>query len=84
MTFPKDPNDRVPRGDKNRRISLGLDSDDMAAAAGITVEQLHDYEFTQPDHGFSIEIAQRVGATLERLEAVRESIADNGPVPSDG
>jgi hypothetical protein len=69
MTLPPDPHDRMPRGDKNRRISLGIDRDAMAAMIGITTEQLHDYEFTQPDKHFDVEIAQQVGATLERLEA---------------
>jgi hypothetical protein len=69
MTLPPDPHDRMPRGDKNRRISLGIDRDAMAAMIGITTEQLHDYEFTQPDEHFDVEIAQQVGATLERLEA---------------
>ena len=69
MTLPPDPHDRMPRGDKNRRISLGIDRDAMAAMIGITTEQLHDYEFTQPDKNFDVEIAQQVGATLERLEA---------------
>lgn len=68
MTFPRDPRDRMPRGDKNRRISLGIDRDVMAAQAGVSVEQLHDYEFTQPDKHFDLDVARRVGATLERLE----------------
>jgi hypothetical protein len=70
MTFPQDPQDRMPRGDKNRRISLGIDRDTMAKALGITPEQLHDYEFTQPDKHFDAEIARRVGPMLERLEAI--------------
>ena len=72
MTFPRDPRDRVPRGDKNRRIEMGVDRDVMAATVGITTEQLHDYEFTQPDKHFDLDIARRVGATLERLEAAGE------------
>ena len=49
MVFPRNPHDRVPRGDKNRRLSLGLSRDEFAAAARVSVEQLHDYEHTQPD-----------------------------------
>lgn len=68
MTFPRDPRDRMPRGDKNRRIEMGIDREEMAAAAGVPVEVLHAYEFTQPDHSFDLEVARRVGAALERLE----------------
>lgn len=82
MTFPHDPHDRIPRGDKNRRLSLGASREEMAAAAGITVEQLHDYEHTQPDRHFSFAVANRVGAALEHLEATRIPLVYNGPVPS--
>ena len=78
MTFPSDPHERLPRGDRNRRISLGVTREEMASAAGITVEQLHDYEHTQPDRRF---IARRVGAALETLEATRTPRVYNGPVP---
>ena len=81
MTFPSDPHERVPRGDKNRRLSLGIDQAVMAAAAGVSREALHDYEFTQPDHHFDIRVARRVGVTLERLEASGEPLVENGPVP---
>jgi hypothetical protein len=70
MTFPQDPADRQPKGDHNRRLSLGLDPEQFAAAAGITVDELRDYESTWPDHAFSPMIAERVGEALERLEAV--------------
>lgn len=83
MTFPHDPHDRMPRGDKNRRLSLGASREEMAAAAGISVEELHDYEHTQPDRHFASGIAERVGAALERLEASRVPHVANGPVPHD-
>jgi hypothetical protein len=70
MTFPSDPHQRVPRGDKNRRVALGIDCGAMAEAAGITVQQLHSYEFTQPDRAFSVTTARRVGTALERFEAM--------------
>lgn len=70
MTFPTDPTQRQPKGDHNRRLSLGLDPEQFASAAGITVEELREYEGTWPDHEFSPMIAQRVGDALERLEAV--------------
>jgi hypothetical protein len=70
MTFPTDPAQRQPKGDHNRRLSLGLDPEQFAAAAGITVEELRDYENTWPDHEFSPMIAQRIGEALERLEAM--------------
>lgn len=70
MTFPADPTQRQPKGDHNRRLSLGLDPEQFASAAGITVEELREYESTWPDHEFSPMIAQRVGDALERLEAV--------------
>ena len=83
MTFPNDPHDRLPRGDKNRRLSLGASREEMAAAAGISVEELHDYEHTQPDRHFRFDVAERVGAALELLEATRVAHVLNGPVPHD-
>ncbi|WP_197279418.1 DUF2934 domain-containing protein [Devosia sp. A16] len=92
MTFPANPAERQPKGDHNRRLSLGLDPESFAAAAGITVEELKDYENTWPDHEFSPMVAERVGEALERLEnqlpnseaagirQVREGDAVDGPV----
>lgn len=65
-----DPADRQPKGDHNRRIAMGLDVDQFAAEAGVTTEQLREYEMTSPDHDFDVEVARRVGYTLERLENV--------------
>lgn len=61
--------DRQPKGDHNRRVALGIDADEFARRAGITAEELHDYEFTSPDHHFDPEVAARVGETLAVLEA---------------
>jgi hypothetical protein len=83
MTFPHDPHNRLPRGDKNRRLSLDVTREELAATAGITVEQLHDYEHTQPDKHFSFAIASKVGAALEQLEATHIPRVANGPVPRD-
>ena len=83
MTFPRDPHNRLPRGDKNRRLSLGVSNEEMAATVGITVEELHEYEHTQPDRRFSLEIARRVGAALERFEATHVPLVYNGPVPHE-
>jgi hypothetical protein len=69
MTFPADPAAREPKGDHNRRLSLGMDPDMFAVEAGISVEALREYEETGPDHPFDIEVARRVGEALERLEA---------------
>ena len=69
MTFPVDPEAREPKGDHNRRLSLGMDPDMFAVEAGISVEALREYEETGPDHPFDLEIARRIGETLERLEA---------------
>lgn len=65
-----DPAERQPKGDHNRRLALKLDADVFAAEAGITVDELKSYEFTPPDGTFDIEIARRIGAALDRLEAV--------------
>lgn len=70
MIFPIDSSARQPKGDHNRRLSLGLDPDQFALEAGVTTEALREYERTGPDHDFDGEVAQRVGAALERLEAV--------------
>lgn len=83
MTFPLDPRLRLPRGDKNRRLSLGVSRDTMAAAVGILPEQLRQYEFTQPDHSFDPALADRIGATLEYLEATITPRVSNGPVPDE-
>jgi hypothetical protein len=69
MTIPANPAERSPKGDHNRRLALGLGPEDFALAAGITAEQLKDYENTWPDHEFDAVVAQRVGEALERLEA---------------
>jgi hypothetical protein len=63
------PTMREPKGDHNRRLSLGLEPDDFAREAGVTVDQLRDYERTAPDHDFDLEVARRVGEALDRLEA---------------
>ena len=81
MTFPANPQERSPKGDHNRRLSLGIEADDFAAQAGITVQELHDYESTGPDHEFRADIADAVGTTLEYAEAQRAGMVDNGPKP---
>lgn len=68
MTLPIAPAERQPKGDHNRRLSLGLDPEQFATAAGVTVEALGEYERTGPDHDFDLVVAQRVGEALERLE----------------
>ena len=69
MAFPIDPNQRQPKGDHNRRLALGLEPDVFAREAGVTLEQLRQYELTGPDQDFDLEVAERVGVALERLEA---------------
>ncbi|GHA13093.1 hypothetical protein GCM10007989_04580 [Devosia pacifica] len=69
MPTPINPADRVPKGDHNRRLDLGLELEQLAAEAGVTPDQLHEYETTSPDHDFDTSVAERVGAALERLEA---------------
>jgi hypothetical protein len=61
---------RQPKGDHNRRLSLGITAECFAAEAGIPIEALGDYERTGPDHRFDAEVARRVGQTLDQLEAV--------------
>jgi len=47
-----------------------MDLDAFATEAGISPEELKQYEMTLPDTGgFDLEVARRVGAALERLEA---------------
>lgn len=70
MSTPTDPVEREPRGDRNRRISLGLEPEQFAAEAGISVDDLRAYESAADDHMFSPIIAQRVGEALDRLEQV--------------
>ena len=68
MPYPPDPSEREPKGDHNRRLALGVDLEDFAAEAGITPDQLKTYELTMPDESFDLDVAQRIGAALERLE----------------
>jgi hypothetical protein len=81
MTFPANPGDRSPKGDHNRRLSLGLELDAFAAEAGVTPDELRAYEFTDVDGSFDAAIADRIGRTLERLEAAGIAKIDNGPSP---
>jgi hypothetical protein len=63
------PTMREPKGDHNRRLALGLGPETFAAEAGVTVEELREYELTSPDQDFDPEVARRVGEALDRLEA---------------
>ena len=63
------PTQREPKGDHNRRLSLGLDLDEFALEAGVSSKELFDYEMTLPDDDFDLEVARKVGAALDRLEA---------------
>ncbi len=78
------PTERQPKGDHNRRLVLGIDPDAFAAEAGITTEQLREYERTSPDHRFDAEVARRVGETLERLEAVLPNFETTRAKPAAG
>ncbi len=69
MTYPQDPSRRQPKGDHNRRLALGLEPEALAAEAGVTTEELREYERTRPDGNFDETVAGRIGAALERLEA---------------
>lgn len=73
--LPEDvpPTRRQPKGDHNRRLALFLEPEAFAAEAGITVEELRDYERTGPDGQFDLEVARRIGEALDRLEAVTPS-----------
>lgn len=81
MSFPNDANLRSPKGDHNRRLALDIDPEVFAAEAGISPEDLRKYELTSPDGDFDLFVAQRVGHTLERLEATLSPTVDNGPPP---
>jgi hypothetical protein len=65
----QDSSMRQPKGDHNRRLALGMDIEAFAAEAGLTREQVHEYEMTSPDHKFDGDVARRYGAALDRLEA---------------
>ena len=78
------PTERQPKGDHNRRLALGIDPDAFAAEAGVTTEQLREYERTSPDHRFDAAVAQRVGETLDRLEAVLPNFETTRAKPAPG
>lgn len=69
MPMPLDPAMREPKGDHNRRLALGMDMEAFATRAGVSSEDLRKYEMTGPDEDFDLMVADRVGTTLERLEA---------------
>lgn len=75
---------RQPKGDHNRRLSLGIDAGRFAAEAGITREALRDYENTGPDHRFDARIALRIGETLDRLETVLPNSQTGRQTAADG
>lgn len=84
VTLSKDgvpATERQPKGDHNRRLALGMDVDTFALEAGVTPQQLRDYEQTWPDHAFDTEVAARIGSALDRLEADAPSTQKvvNGP-----
>lgn len=66
--IPNDPAHRQPKGDHNRRLSLGIEINEFARVAGLTPEQVYEYEMTSIDHEFDVEVAQRYGQALDRLE----------------
>jgi hypothetical protein len=59
---------RDPIGDHNRRLSLGMDIEPFAAEAGVSPDELRGYELTPAGSDFDLEVADRVGTALERLE----------------
>ena len=63
--------DHNPPYDRNRRRELGLSLDALAAEAGVTPRQLHDYESVAPGDDFDPVVASSVGAALDRLERSR-------------
>lgn len=73
MNVQQHPSTRQPKGDHNRRLALGMDIEVFAAEAGLSQEQVHEYEMTSPDHDFDEDVAQRYGAALERMEATPPS-----------
>lgn len=68
MTLPIHPADRQPKGDHNRRLSMGLSPEQLAEAAGVSVAELRAYESTGPDQAFDVDVAELVGDALKRLE----------------
>lgn len=83
MTYPANPEMRFPKGDHNRRLALEIDPDAFAAQAGITTAELRAYELSPPEGPFDLAVAQRVGETLEMMEALKVPRVDNGPVPEN-
>ena len=57
--------------------------EELAFHAGVSVDELRDYEFTPPDGKFDLTVADRVGTALEKLEAVVEPKVDQGGVPRE-
>lgn len=58
-----------PKGDHNRRIALDLGIDEFAQLAGLTPDEVQNYEMTTIDHEYDAQVAERYAAALQRLEA---------------
>ena len=83
MTFPNNPSERSPKGDHNRRLSLGIDPAVFARQAGISESELRAYEATAPDYDFDLSVAEKVGSALELMEVVKPPLVTNGPKPKN-
>jgi transcriptional regulator with XRE-family HTH domain len=59
---------RSAASDRRRRMELGLSLDDFAIEAGISPNQLHDYESTAPGGRVDANVVLCVGEALDRLE----------------
>jgi hypothetical protein len=56
---------RSAASDRRRRMELGLSLDDFAIEAGISPNQLHDYESTAPGGRVDANVVLCVGEALE-------------------
>jgi transcriptional regulator with XRE-family HTH domain len=73
--------ERSPKGDHNRRIALGMSVAEFASVAGVSEDELREYEATGPDHAYDLAIAHRVGNILDRAEEGEPdlNLIDEGP-----
>jgi transcriptional regulator with XRE-family HTH domain len=81
MVFPSNPQERSPKGDHNRRLSLGISVEEFAASTGVSIDELRRYEFADTDEISDPQVADRIGRALEKLEALVSPLVDNGPAP---
>lgn len=70
--------DRSPSSDRDRREQLGISTDDLAARAGISPQELTTYEQAKSEADGNPTIAVKVGDALDAFEQEINSNDEDG------